>query len=251
MADPKLPRPDDEEEDEGYQDGGEEDTINDDPGYKEKPSYASYIRIVVIVSVIVLFLLLILTWSKKDDSQIQPEVILPDTTQVLQPKKDVPVAKTPETSTQQAAPTPTTTPSIDGQLINFQYIIRSGKVSNGETTIGLVKDGHVLISIKDQFFDVTDAQIIRNETGKIVSIAVGPTTYVTDKETADALGIESRSPYNAGVRKACKYKIRSGDTAQGIANRHAMTLQELKSRNRSKDLSYLVAGEQLNVLCNE
>lgn len=251
MAEPKLPRPDDEEEDENYQGGEDEDTIDDDPGYKEKPSYASYIRILVIVSVLVLFLLLILTWSKKDDNQIQSEIILQDTTQTVLPKKDVPAAKTPEASPQQAVPTPTTTPSIDGQLINFQYIIRSGKVSNGETTVGLVKDNHVLISIKDQFFDVTDAQIIRNETGKIVSITVGPTTYVTDKATADALGIESRSPYNAGVRKACKYKIRSGDTAQGIANRHAMTLQELKSRNRSKDLGYLVAGEQLNVLCNE
>jgi LysM repeat protein len=252
MADPKLPKPPVEEDDD---DNFEADLQEEDsPQEKKVPAWQSWVRIGLIATFFLFALVVIASMCNKCASPVPPPMPnqLVDTANI-QPKPQIEqpasVPVPPQSQPVEKQVQATHSVSVgEGKILALTYIIRNGNLANGETTVALLRpNGSVSINVNGEFFDIDNPQLTKKG-GDVVAIHWGNTTYVVNEDIAKTLGLESRSPYSSGGKRVKDVHIvRSGETADGIRKKYGMKSGELKELNRSYDLNYLTVGQKLNI----
>lgn len=117
----------------------------------------------------------------------------------------------------------------------------------------------LVLLVRESFDDdgggLTVTQVVTNEDGEEVQITVvvGEPDSTTDGETTTAgpdLGGDTQAQTETEeqpVRRPRSYRIRAGDTLEGIASRFGITVEELIVANEDIDAVALQTGQRITI----
>jgi hypothetical protein len=249
---------DDPIDEDDYVIGEEDEEEEDEP--KKRISKGTIVRLSIFGLLVIAIILGIATCNSSQPAIPADDPSSPEAVQEKMSPEQA-EAEDPYLDKEQKKPTSVPTqPEVQKEqnFVTCAYVFdNTGQVQElGEQVMFELKGSSAIKFVGGYELDVPSVEIYRTRDEKIIGVKEGIYTYVVDKAALKAFpnaNLEKTSPVqqpSSSQYKVITYRIRPGDTVEGILDRFKMTRRELHDLNKSKNLlsgSYIIAGDPLKV----